>query len=170
MTHMNYSFFDVKADGSITLFDEFAALKKRFPEADQVSRTFTSSDYAAMAQELLDIYENSGRYTITQNGDAITVTSVPVGWNGVGTNDASNTEQLRRFKELNPAVSLGFALGGWTLSDEFSAATQEGRDKFVSETVRIFETYDFFNVVDFDWEYPGGGGAGNAVPPVMVQL
>ena len=166
MTHMNYSFFDVKADGSITLFDEFAALQKRFPEADQVSRTFTSSDYAAMAQELLDIYENSGRYTITQNGDAITVTSVPVGWNGVGTNDAGNFEQLRRFKELNPEVNLGFALGGWTLSDEFSTAyaTQEGRDKFVSETVRIFETYDFFNVVDFDWEYPGGGGkAGNAV-------
>ena len=130
MTHMNYSFFDVKADGSITLFDEFAALQKRFPQADQVSRTFTSSDYDAMAPELLDIYENSGRYTITQNGDAITVTSVPVGWNGVGTNDAGNFEQLRRFKELNPEVNLGFALGGWTLSDEFSTAyaTQEGRD------------------------------------------
>ncbi|WP_115024995.1 glycosyl hydrolase family 18 protein [Synechococcus sp. UW69] len=166
MTHMNYSFFDVKADGSITLFDEFAALQKRFPEADQVSRTFSSGDYAAMDPELLDIYENSGRYTVTQTGDAITVTSVPVGWNGVGTNDAGNFEQLRRFKELNPEVNLGFALGGWTLSDEFSTAyaTQEGRDKFVSETVRIFETYDFFNVVDFDWEYPGGGGkAGNAV-------
>ena len=166
MTHMNYSFFDVKADGSITLFDEFAALQKRFTEADQVSRTFSSVDYAAMASELLDIYENSGRYAVSQNGDTITVTSVPVGWNGVGTNDAGNFEQLRRFKELNPEVNLGFALGGWTLSDEFSTAyaTQEGRDKFVSETVRIFETYDFFNVVDFDWEYPGGGGeAGNAV-------
>ena len=166
MTHMNYSFFDVKADGSITLFDEFAALQKRFTEADQVSRTFRSVDYAAMAPELLDIYENSGRYAVNQNGDTITVTSVPVGWNGVGTNDAGNFEQLRRFKELNPEVNLGFALGGWTLSDEFSTAyaTQEGRDKFVSEIVRIFETYDFFDVVDFDWEYPGGGGkAGNAV-------
>ena len=166
MTHMNYSFFDVKADGSITLFDEFTALQKRFPEADQVSRSFSSSEYAAMAPELLDICENSGRYTTSQNGDVITVTSVPVGWNGVGTNDAGNFEQLRRFKELNPEVNLGFALGGWTLSDEFSTAyvTQAGRDKFVSETVRILETYDFFNVVDFDWEYPGGGGkAGNAV-------
>ena len=168
MTHMNYSFFDVRADGSITLFDEFAALQKRFPASDQVSRTFSSSDYAAMAPELLDIYENSGRYTTSRNGDAITVSSVPVGWNGVGTNDAGTFEQLRRFKELNPEVNLGFALGGWTLSDEFSTAyaTQEGRDTFVSETVRIFETYDFFNVVDFDWEYPGGGGkAGNAASP-----
>ncbi len=168
MTHMNYSFFDVKADGSITLFDEFAALQKRFSQSDQVSRTFSSSDYAAMAPELLDVYETSGRYTVSQNGDAITVTSVPIGWNGVGTNDAGNFAQLRRFKELNPEVNLGFALGGWTLSDEFSTAyaTQEGRDKFVGETVRIFETYDFFNVVDFDWEYPGGGGkAGNADSP-----
>ena len=167
MTHMNYSFFDVRADGSITLFDEFAALQKRFPASDQVSRTFSSSDYAAMAPELLDIYENSGLHH-QPDGDAITVASVPVGWNGVGTNDAGNFEQLRRFKELNPEVNLGFALGGWTLSDEFSTAyaTQEGRDTFVSETVRIFETYDFFNVVDFDWEYPGGGGkAGNAASP-----
>ncbi|MEC8442538.1 MAG: glycosyl hydrolase family 18 protein [Cyanobacteriota bacterium] len=166
MTHMNYSFFDVKADGSITLLDEFAALQKRFPAADQVSRTFSSVEYAATAPELLDIYETSGRYTVSQNDDAITVTSVPVGWNGVGTNDAGNFEQLRRFKELNPEVNLGFALGGWTLSDEFSTAyaTQKGRDTFVNETVRILETYDFFNVVDFDWEYPGGGGkAGNAV-------
>lgn len=166
MTHMNYSFFDVKADGSITLFDPYAALQKRFSQSDQVSRTFSTSEYAAMAPELLDIYENSGRYTTSESGDSITVTSVPVGWNGVGDNDAGNFEQLRRFKELNPEVNLGFALGGWTLSDEFSTAyaTQEGRDKFVGETVRIFETYDFFNVVDFDWEYPGGGGkAGNAV-------
>ena len=166
MTHLNYSFFDVKADGSITLFDDYAARQKRFSQSDQVSRTFTSDDYAAVAPELREVYENSGRYTVTQNGGATTVTSVPVGWNGTGTNDAGNFEQLRRFKELNPELNLGFALGGWTLSDEFSTAyaTQEGRDKFVSETVRIFETYDFFNVVDFDWEYPGGGGrAGNAV-------
>ncbi|WP_413441420.1 glycosyl hydrolase family 18 protein [Synechococcus sp. MIT S1220] len=166
MTHMNYSFFDVKSDGSITLFDEFAALQKRFPQADQVSRSFSSADYAAIDPELLAAYASSGRYIISQAGDSVTVTSVPVGWNGVGTNDAGNFEQLRRFKELNPEVNLGFALGGWTLSDEFSTAysTQAGRDKFVSETVRIFQEYDFFNTVDFDWEYPGGGGkAGNAV-------
>jgi len=166
MTHMNYSFFDVKADGSITLFDPYAALQKRFSQSDQVSRTFSTSEYAAMAPELLDIYENSGRYTTSESGDSITVTSVPVGWNGAGTNDAGNCVQLRRFQAILPEVNRGFALGGWTLSDEFSTAyaTQEGRDRFVSETVRIFETYDFFNVVDFDWEYPGGGGkAGNAV-------
>ena len=168
MTHMNYSFFDVKSDGSITLFDEYAALQKRFSQDDQVSRTFTQAEYSEVDSSLIDAYENSGRYTVSESGGNVTVTSKPVGWNGVGTNDAGNFEQLRRFKELNPEVNLGFALGGWTLSDEFSTAysTQAGRDKFVDETVRIFKEYDFFNVVDFDWEYPGGGGkAGNASSP-----
>jgi chitinase len=56
-------------------------------------------------------------------------------------------------------------LGGWTLSDEFSTAfaTQSGRDRFVGDVVGLFKTYEFFSVVDFDWEYPGGGGdPGNA--------
>jgi chitinase len=51
------------------------------------------------------------------------------------------------------------------LSDEFSTAfaMQAGRDQFTSDVVDIFTTYEFFSVVDFDWEYPGGGGdAGNA--------
>ena len=166
MTHMNYSFFDVKADGSVTLFDEYAATQKRFSAADSVSRTFTASEYAAVDSALIDTYNNSGNYTITESGGNVTVQSLPVGWNDAGLNDAGNFEQLARFKELNPEVNLGFALGGWTLSDEFSTAysTQAGRDTFVSDTVEILTNYDFFNVVDFDWEYPGGGGeSGNAV-------
>ncbi len=43
MTHLNYSFFDVKADGSVELFDTYAAQEKRFNADDQVSRTFTQA-------------------------------------------------------------------------------------------------------------------------------
>ena len=164
MTHLNYSFFDVKADGSVQLFDSYAAQEKRFDAADQVSRTFSQAEYAAVDPALIAAY-NSDRYTISESADSVTVTSVPVGWNDAGPQDAGNFEQLRRFKELNPNVELGFALGGWTLSDEFSTAfaTQSGRDQFVGDVVDLFKTYEFFSVVDFDWEYPGGGGdPGNA--------
>ena len=164
MTHLNYSFFDVKADGSVELFDSYAAQEKRFSAGDQVNRTFTTAEYQAVDPVLIGAY-NSDRYTVTETVDSVTVTSVPVGWNAGGPQDAGNFEQLRRFKELNPSVNLGFALGGWTLSDEFSTAfaSQAGRDQFTSDVVDIFKTCDFFSVVDFDWEYPGGGGnAGNA--------
>lgn len=164
MTHLNYSFFDVKADGSVQLFDSYAAQEKRFDAADQVSRTFSQAEYAAVDPALIAAY-NSDRYTISESADSVTVSSVPVGWNDAGPQDAGNFEQLRRFKELNPNVELGFALGGWTLSDEFSTAfaTQSGRDQFVGDVVDLFKTYEFFSVVDFDWEYPGGGGdPGNA--------
>ncbi len=167
MTHLNYSFFDVKADGSIELFDSYAAQEMRFGVEDQVSRTFTTAEYAVVDPSLIAAY-NSDRYTIRETVDSVKVTSVPVGWNDVGLKDAGNFEQLRRFKELNPNVNLGFALGGWTLSGEFSTAysTQAGRDHFTDEVVDLFRTHDFFNTVDFDWEYPGGGGqAGNAVRP-----
>ncbi len=167
MTHLNYSFFDVKSDGSIELFDSYAAQEMRFGVEDQVSRTFTTAEYAVVDPSLIAAY-NSDRYTIRETVDSVKVTSVPVGWNDVGLKDAGNFEQLRRFKELNPNVNLGFALGGWTLSGEFSTAysTQAGRDHFTDEVVDLFRTHDFFNTVDFDWEYPGGGGqAGNAVRP-----
>jgi chitinase len=159
MTHLNYSFFDVKADGSVELFDSYAAREKRFSAGDQVSRTFTTAEYQAVDPVLISAY-NSDQYTVTETVDSVTVTSVPVGWNAAGPQDAGNFEQLLRFKELNPSVNLGFALGGWTLSDEFSTAfaSQAGRDQFTSDVVDIFKTYDFFSVVDFDWEYPGGGG------------
>ena len=164
MTHLNYSFFDVKADGSVELFDPYAAQEKRFSADDQVSRTFTKAEYQAVDPALIAAY-NSDQYVITETADSVTVISVPVGWNDAGPQDAGNFEQLRRFKELNPSVNLGFALGGWTLSDEFSTAfsSQPGRDRFVSDVVDIFQAYEFFNTVDFDWEYPGGGGdPGNA--------
>ena len=103
MTHLNYSFFDVKADGSVQLFDTYAAQENLFDAADQVSRTFTTAEYQAVDPVLIAVY-NSDRYTITETADSVTVTSVPFGWNDAGPQDAGNFEQLSRFKELNPNV------------------------------------------------------------------
>ena len=42
-------------------------------------------------------------------------------WNTPGAL-AGNLRQLELLKALNPELNLGIALGGWTLSDEFSLA------------------------------------------------
>jgi GH18 family chitinase len=73
---------------------------------------------------------------------------------------AGNLNQLRLLKQLNPELSIGFAVGGWTLSGNFSTNLDDaaGREIFTQSIVDHLSYYDFFSTVDFDWEYPGGGG------------
>ncbi|MTH96602.1 glycoside hydrolase family 18 protein, partial [Roseibium sp. RKSG952] len=79
-----------------------------------------------------------------------------------------NFNQLRELKEANPDLSIMLSIGGWTLSDNFSTvlATEQGRENFANSVVEFLQEYPFFDGVDIDWEYPGGGGlAGNATSP-----
>ncbi|WP_254427960.1 glycosyl hydrolase family 18 protein [Synechococcus sp. WH 8101] len=165
LTHLNYSFFDVKANGDINLFDAWAATDKRFSVDEQVNRTFTASEWSALPESRLQAYRDSGDFHVSTNGDgSVSVRGVPVSWDS-STALAGNLRQLDLLKQLNPNLNLGLALGGWTLSDEFSLALDDaaGREQFTDNVILTLEKYDFFNTVDFDWEYPGGGGlAGNA--------
>lgn len=165
LTHLNYSFFDVKANGDINFFDAWAATDKRFSVDEQVNRTFTASEWSALPESRLQAYRDSADFQVSTNTDgSVSVRGVPVGWDSP-TALAGNLRQLDLLKQLNPSLNLGLALGGWTLSDEFSLALDDaaGREQFTDNVILTLETYDFFNTVDFDWEYPGGGGlAGNA--------
>jgi chitinase len=167
LTHLNYSFFDVKASGDVILFDSYAATEKRFSQDQQVKRTFSSGDWDTMDASQKNNYLNNSNFVISDAGGTVTVQAVPQDWNTPGAL-AGNLRQLELLKQLNPELRLGIALGGWTLSDEFSLAVDSAADReaFTNSIVDTLSNYDFFNVVDFDWEYPGGGGlAGNAVNP-----
>lgn len=160
LTHINYSFFDVKANGDVILFDQWAATDRRFSQTEQVSRTFSASHWVELGEEQRSVFESSGRFTTQLNPDGtVKVTGQPVGWDSTD-RLAGNLGQLQLLKELYPTINLGMALGGWTLSDEFSLALDdpEGREAFTSNIITTLERYDFFTTIDFDWEYPGGGG------------
>ena len=168
LTHINYSFFDVTANGDVQLFDSWAATDKRFGVSDQVSRTFSAAEWEGLSSGRRNAYLQGGQFTASTNDDgSVTVTGVPMGWN-MPVDYVGNLRQLDLLKQLNPEINLGLALGGWTLSDEFSLAVDSAADReaFTSSIVETLERFDFFNIVDFDWEYPGGGGeAGNAASP-----
>jgi len=165
LTHINYSFFDVKANGDVTLFDPWAATDKRFTAAEQVTRTFSATAWSELSDEQQQTYSSGQTFTSRSNGDgSVTVSGVPVGWENTDAL-AGNLGQLDLLRQLHPEINLGLALGGWTLSDEFSLALDDasGRETFTDNLITTLKTYDFFNTVDFDWEYPGGGGLdGNA--------
>ena len=81
---------------------------------------------------------------------------------------AGNFNQLAELKVSNPGLKNLIAVGGWTLSGPFSdvASTAEGRENFADSAVAFLQTYPMFDGLDFDWEYPGGGGlASNKVRP-----
>ena len=168
LTHINYSFFDVKSDGNVLMVDSWADVEKRYTNAatdELVSRSFSDVEWSALDKNRRQSYSSGVDFNVAKNVDGSRlVAALPDSWNE-DKGYYGNLNQMRLLKQLYPEVEIGFALGGWTLSDEFSDAVNvDNRTNFVESIIQKIADYEFFSVVDFDWEYPGGGGlAGNAV-------
>jgi chitinase len=137
LTHLIYSFLNLKSNGEVALFDSYAAVEKRFPANETVSGEADQWYYPP--------------------GDPRATQTV---W--------GNFAQLAQLKAKYPHLKVTIAVGGWTLSTHFSTvcATEAGRETFANSLVRFLDTYRMFDGIDFDWEYPGGGGlGGNSVSP-----
>ncbi len=71
-----------------------------------------------------------------------------------------NFGQLMRLKAAQPEIKILPSIGGWTLSDPlFDLDNQANRTVFINSVIEFLTTYEFFDGVDIDWEFPGGGGA-----------
>jgi chitinase len=137
LTHLIYSFLDLKSNGQVALFDSYAAVEKRFAAGETVSGE-------------ADLY-------YYPPGDPRATQTV---W--------GNFNQLAQLKEKHPHLRVSIAVGGWTLSDHFSTVTSTatGRETFATSLATFLNTYRMFDGIDFDWEYPGGGGeSGNSASP-----
>lgn len=70
-----------------------------------------------------------------------------------------NFGQLMALKQANPNLKIIPSVGGWTLSDPFHfMGDKTKRDTFVASVKEFLKTWKFFDGVDIDWEFPGGGG------------
>lgn len=71
-----------------------------------------------------------------------------------------NFGQLMALKQAYPDLKILPSVGGWTLSDPFYFLNNaDNRKTFVDSVEEFLRTWKFFDGVDIDWEYPGGGGA-----------
>lgn len=95
---------------------------------------------------------------------------------------AGNFNQLLKLKALHPEVKVLISLGGWTWSENFSAAaaTPESRERLVRSCLDLYlkgnlpvygnqggdgVAAGLFDGVDVDWEWPvSGGETTNAAP------
>lgn len=71
-----------------------------------------------------------------------------------------NFGQLMAAKQANPDLKILPSIGGWTLSDPFFFMDDPAkRATFVASVKEYLQTWKFFDGVDVDFEFPGGGGA-----------
>ncbi|MEH0759817.1 chitinase [Vibrio sp. 16] len=71
-----------------------------------------------------------------------------------------NYAMLMALKQRNPDLKIIPSIGGWTLSDPFyDFVDKANRDTFIASVKRFLKTWKFYDGVDIDWEFPGGGGA-----------
>ena len=71
-----------------------------------------------------------------------------------------NFGQLMELKRAYPTLKILPSIGGWTLSDPFYyLGNATLRTRFVDSVKEFLLTWKFFDGVDIDWEYPGGGAA-----------
>ena len=137
LTHVIYSFLNVTPAGEVAIYDSFAATDKRFAAGDTVSGEADQWYYPPE--------DPRSQQTV---------------W--------GNFNQLAQLKQKYPHIRVSIAIGGWTLSGNFSSvsSTAAGREKLASSIANFLSTYRMFDGVDFDWEYPGGGGLdGNSASP-----
>ncbi|MCF7353475.1 glycoside hydrolase family 18 protein [Vibrio sp. CK2-1] len=68
--------------------------------------------------------------------------------------------QLAQLKANHPNLKILPSFGGWTMSEPFHemAKNKKAIDQFSRTAVELIAQYDFFDGIDLDWEYPGGGG------------
>ena len=70
-----------------------------------------------------------------------------------------NYGQLMAMKKAHPGLKVLPSIGGWTMSDPFfHMADPAIRARFVGSVKEFLQTWKFFDGVDIDWEFPGGGG------------
>lgn len=68
--------------------------------------------------------------------------------------------QLAQLKKTYPDIVILPSFGGWTMSEPFHAMAKDPKaiEHFSKTAVELIANYDFFDGIDLDWEYPGGGG------------
>lgn len=81
----------------------------------------------------------------------------PLGHSGVTYGDINGgiVNDLQNVRKENPNLKLGFSVGGWSLSGNFTwvARNASARQKFAQEIAQVLD-YANFDFIDIDWEYP----------------
>ena len=144
LTHILYGFIPVCGPND--------SLKAANPSGHRI----LEASCAGMPDYSVTIHDIFAAVTKTQNGQVS------------GDSYRGNFGQLMALKQAYPDLKILPSLGGWTLSDPFYfLGDAANRKTFVDSVEQFLRTWKFFDGVDIDWEYPGGGGANGDLGDVV---
>ncbi|MCP4321382.1 MAG: chitinase, partial [Alteromonadales bacterium] len=110
-----------------------------------------SADYEVV------VHDSWAALNSTYGKPATQLNGKPVGSLGMGKGTYGGMMAL---KNAYPHLKIIPSIGGWTLSDPFFGFTDKAnRDTFVASAKEFLQTWKFYDGIDIDWEFPGGGGA-----------
>lgn len=117
-----------------------------------IRRTFTEQDWQALSEERKTyLVDNQADYTWKDQWQG--------NFNVAGSTSAEKIASVDVHFAAGAGRSLSLTADGDLFLDDAA-----GRESFTDSIIDHLEYYDFFNTVDFGWEYPGGGGlSSNAV-------
>ncbi|EPF0317238.1 glycosyl hydrolase family 18 protein [Enterobacter chuandaensis] len=152
-----------------TYYTEWSQYGRQFPVEKIPAQNLTHILYGFVPicgpNESLNLSGMSGSYNTLrqscQGQEDYTVTIHDMGGalghvDGIG----GNFGKLIALKKAHPQLKILPSIGGWTLSDPFfDMHDAKKRATFIKSVKEYLQTWKFFDGVDIDWEFPGGGGA-----------
>ncbi|KND94314.1 Chitinase 1 [Tolypocladium ophioglossoides CBS 100239] len=145
ITHVIYSFMNVRPDGTVFSGDTYADLEKHYPSDCSSGLTFPCPCCAPIK--------------------VLAANHPLLAWNDVGNNAYGCVKQLYLLKKQNRNMKVVLSIGGWTWSTNFAAVASSAatRSTFAQSAVTIMKDWGF-DGIDIDWEYPADDTqAGNMV-------
>lgn len=121
-------------------------------QGNQYPKDLPAGDYTHLNYAFLD-FDKNGDLVLTDKDAAF---GNPVGsQNTWGDTLSGAIPALAALREQNPNMKLGFSLGGWSKSGDFSTVASDAtkRQHFVDNVLQ-FVNYTGMDFVDVDWEFP----------------
>jgi len=148
LTHIIYGFIPICGGTG-----DNQSLKDPNPKGHALLKSMCGSmpDYSVV------IHDTWAALNSTYGAPATRLDGKAVGSLDIGKGNYGN---LMALKKAYPHLKVLPSIGGWTLSDPFHGFTvKANRDTFVASVKEFLKTWKFYDGVDIDWEFPGGGGA-----------